>query len=253
LDFEYRLSARRVFALLTLANRRWLKTIALGLALLVFTDNGSLAQRADPTGQRSFSPRNTTPPKQVRQSDLSKRDKADIARIETYFDSIRTLSGRFYQISSLGEIAEGRISLSRPGKLRIEYNPPVPILIIADGRRLVYYDSELQSVNTFRIEDTPAYILLRDKLDLGADVEVVGFDRGKGVLRLTVLDKENPDIGRLTLVFADNPLILKKWIITDPQGVTTTVALLDTRTGMELKPQLFDFEDPRTIRNPLVD
>jgi len=253
LDLEHRLSDRRFFLLPAPAAWSFLKAVALALALLVFTDAGSQAQQANPDQRRSFAPRkNTTPPKQVKQADLSQQDKADIARIETYFDSIRTLSGRFYQISSLGEIAEGKIYLSRPGKLRIEYNPPVPILIIADGQKLTYYDSELKSINTFRIEATPAYILLRDKLDLGTDIEVIGFDRGKGVIRLTILDKENPDIGRLTLVFADKPLSLKKWIVIDPQGVTTTVALLDTTTGMELKPHLFAFEHPDGLYNPLI-
>ncbi|NKB49914.1 MAG: outer membrane lipoprotein carrier protein LolA, partial [Alphaproteobacteria bacterium] len=48
--------------------------------------------------------------------------KADIARIETYLNDLTTLESRFVQFSAQG-IAEGRLILSRPGDLRIEYDP----------------------------------------------------------------------------------------------------------------------------------
>jgi len=38
--------------------------------------------------------------------------------------------------------------------------------------------------------------------------------------------------------------------VTDPQGIVTTVALLDARFGMELDPELFVFEDPQELYFP---
>ena len=181
---------------------------------------------------------------------LSPDDQGDITRIESYFDAITTMSARFYQATSQGEIAEGRIYLSRPGKLRVEYNPPIPLQIIADGKRLIYFDSELNSANTIGLDETPAGVLLRSKLNLGSDVKISGFSRGKGVLRLTLFDGENPDAGTLALIFSDKPLVLHKWAVTDPQGTVTTVALLDARFGMELDPRLFVFDDPKKLYLP---
>lgn len=183
---------------------------------------------------------------------LSAQDKADIARIERYLDGIRTLTARFYQVSSTGQVSEGVLYLSRPGKIRVEYEPPTPILIVADGRRLIYYDSELKSANSFAIDDTPAGILLRDKLNLGHDIGLIEFKRGKSVFWLTLIDKNNPDIGNLTLTFTDRPLALKKWSVLDPQGVVTTVTLIDTRIGVELAPRLFVFEDPESLYKPFT-
>jgi len=181
---------------------------------------------------------------------LSPDDQGDITRIESYFDAITTMSARFYQVTSQGGIAEGRIYLSRPGKLRVEYNPPIPLQIIADGKRLIYFDSELNSANAIGLNETPAGVLLRSKLNLGSDVKISGFSRAKGVLRLTLFDGESPDAGTLALTFSDKPLVLHKWAVTDPQGTVTTVALLDARFGMELDPQLFVFDDPKNLYLP---
>jgi outer membrane lipoprotein-sorting protein len=46
------------------------------------------------------------------------------------------------------------------------------------------------------------------------------------------------------MVFADNPLELRQWIVVDPQGLTTTVALSEMRSNVELDPNLFFIEDP---------
>ncbi|MBL6935498.1 MAG: outer membrane lipoprotein carrier protein LolA [Alphaproteobacteria bacterium] len=181
---------------------------------------------------------------------LSPLDKGDIARIESYFDAVTTMTARFYQVTSQGGVAEGRIYLSRPGKMRVEYNPPTPLQIIADGENLIYYDSELNSANAIGLSETPAGVMLRRKLNLGSDVKISGFSRGRGVLKLTLVDGANPDAGTLALTFSDKPLILRKWAVTDPQGIVTTVALLDARFGMELDPELFVFEDPKKLYVP---
>jgi outer membrane lipoprotein-sorting protein len=47
------------------------------------------------------------------------------------------------------------------------------------------------------------------------------------------------------MVFADNPLELRQWIVVDPQGLTTTVALSDIRSNVEIDPKKFFIEDPK--------
>jgi|TARA_B100001964_G_scaffold234777_1_gene293837 outer membrane lipoprotein-sorting protein len=181
---------------------------------------------------------------------LGQADKEDIARVESYLDAITTMTARFYQITSQGSVAEGWLYLSRPGKLRVNYNPPVPLQIIADGKNLIYYDSTLKSANTIGLDDTLAGVLLRSKLNLGSDVKVSGFSRARGVLRLNLTDSNNPDTGTLALTFSDKPLVLRKWSVTDSQGIVTTVALHDARFGMELDNKLFVFEDPSKFYIP---
>lgn len=177
-------------------------------------------------------------------------EAADIERIERYLNNIRTITARFLQSTSEGGYAEGTLFLSRPGRLRIEYDDPVPVLIVADGRWIHFYDSELGQVNRLPITDTPAAILLREKVDLGEDVRVTSFERGPGTIRITVEDAANPESGALTLTFSDKPLMLRQWMVSDAQGIETTVAIYDTRRDVPLSPKLFEFRDPTKPRVP---
>ena len=60
----------------------------------------------------------------VAKAELSLQDKDDIARVEYYLNSVKTLSADFIQISPDSSISRGRFYLKRPGRLRFEYDPP---------------------------------------------------------------------------------------------------------------------------------
>lgn len=129
--------------------------------------------------------------------------------------------------------------------MRIEYDPPVPILIVADGRWLVYYDKELEQVTYAGLDSSPAGLLVRDKVELlKGELTVTGFERGPGVFRVSVQRTGDPGEGALTLVFSDRPLSLRKWAVTDAQGVTTNVSLVSPQADVALKPELFEFKAP---------
>ncbi|MDJ0980028.1 MAG: outer membrane lipoprotein carrier protein LolA [Kiloniellales bacterium] len=171
---------------------------------------------------------------------LTEQDRADLARIERYLTDIRTLHSRFLQVSSVGMPVEGDLYLNRPGKMRFEYDPPYPAMLMADGLVLLYYDKELKEETYLPLWETPLWFLLRDEVVLDDSVRVVALERGPAVLRVTVEQNEETPQGRVTLVFADQPLTLKKWIVTDAQGVTTEVALIAPRVGVEIDDDIFD-------------
>lgn len=175
---------------------------------------------------------------------------ADLTRIEKYMNNVRTMTARFLQSTSDGGEAQGTLYLSRPGKLRLEYDPPTPVLIVSDGNLVHYYNSELNQVSQVSLSSTPASVLVRDTYKLDGDIRVTNYERGPGVIRVTLTQANNPDAGSLELTFEDNPLILKQWKVTDPQGVVTTVALSDTHRDVTLSPKLFDFTDPTRPVNP---
>jgi outer membrane lipoprotein-sorting protein len=181
-------------------------------------------------------------------SRLSAADHVDITRIETYFNGIETMQSRFLQATSTGAYSEGTFSLWRPGRMRIVYDPPVPILIVADGRSLVYHDKKLMQVSYLGIDDSPAGLLLAKRVSLSDTVTVTRFERGARAVRVTVVKKDDPLAGGLTLIFQDRPLVFKKWIIADAQGMETTVSLLGPRFGIPLDPELFRFIDPNLFK-----
>src|SRR5438105_5643261 len=181
-----------------------------------------------------------TPPAAVA---LMPQDNADLQRIAAYLDSIRTMYAKFRQIASGGSIATGQLWMARPGRMRFEYDPPSPILLLADMFYVYYVDKELIQMSKVGLKSTPAWLLLRDPITFG-DLIVTRFERGANTIRLTVVEKAEPDNGSLTMVFSDNPLALRQWSIVDQQRKTTTVSLYDERFGMALDPKLFVYQDP---------
>ena len=173
---------------------------------------------------------------------------ADVARIETYLNELTTLDSRFVQFSAQG-IAEGRIILSRPGDMRIEYEPPVPLLMVASGFLLMYHDRDLFQTSYLPVSETPASFLLEEKIELSGDVTITGFERGPASLRLTIIETEAADAGSVTLTFEDSPLRLVKWQVTDAQGNEVDVALLEPKFGIEVDEDLFSLIDP-VLENP---
>lgn len=174
----------------------------------------------------------------------------DIARIEDYLNSLHTLEAHIVQHTSQGGVAEGTLYLSRPGRLRVEYDPPVPVLIVSDGEWVHYYDAELQQVNRIHLSETPAAVLVQEKFDLGGTLEILDFRRGKSTLRITLAVRDEPEAGQLTLVFSDKPLALKQWQVVDAQGVETTVTLYESERGVLLPPMMFEFRDPTKRPSP---
>ncbi len=178
----------------------------------------------------------------------SDADRTDIARAESYLDSIRTLESRFLQIGPDGSVAEGSFYLSRPGKLRLDYDAPNPNLLVADGRAFVHIDRHLQTIAYLPIDSTPAGLLVRERIRLSGDVRVVAVERGPAVLRIAVVQAQDPRAGRLVLIFAERPFSLASWSFVDSQGLTTRLSLLDANLGQPIDPARFTFVDPNQAR-----
>ncbi len=184
---------------------------------------------------------------QLPATELSATDVADIRRVEAYLNKLSTVKARFLQISSNGAQAEGDLYISRPGRMRIQYDPPSPVFIVADGSWLIYVDKELDQVSYVPLESTPAGILLDARISiLDGGFTITHFENVSGVIRITLYKTDDPGKGILTLVFSDRPLTLKKWTVTDAQGILTSVSLIGSRFGIPLDGNLFKFKSPFT-------
>ena len=77
------------------------------------------------------------------------------------------------------------------------------------------------------------------------DVKVERVMRGGDLLQITMIQKDDPGAGSLTLGFTENPLALKKWRVVDAQKQVVEVELFQLETGLKLDPDLFVFHDPK--------
>lgn len=170
-------------------------------------------------------------------------NQAELTRISNYLNGIGTMQGTFTQVGPDGDISEGNFYLRRPGRIRFEYRPPNPTLIVADGFWVGVYDTLDNTLDRFPLSETPLDLLLRDRVDLRREGAIQAIDRSAGQLRVRAVDPDAPRQGSITMVFNDNPLELVQWIVTDAQGLTTTVALNSIRRNVELNSKLFFIED----------
>ena len=168
---------------------------------------------------------------------------ADLARISNYLNGISTLEGNFVQVGPDGDLSEGLFYMRRPGRIRFEYQPPNPSLIIADGFWVGVYDTLDNTLDRFPLSETPLDLLLRDRVDLRKEGAIQSIERSQGQLRVRAIDPDAPDQGSITMIFNDNPLELNQWIVIDGQGLATTVALSDTQRNVKIDPKKFFIED----------
>ncbi len=175
---------------------------------------------------------------------LSAQDRAVIAEVETYLNRINTLRARFLQVGPAGELSEGWLYLRRPGRMRFEYDPPSPILLVADGLWLVFYDAELEQANRIPLSSSPLSVLVDEQVRLQDKANIASIVQSPGAVRITLADADRPDEGSVTLVFSDQPLRLRQWQVTDAQGLVTRISLAGLETNLKLDPELFVFTDP---------
>ena len=173
---------------------------------------------------------------------LSKQGTTDLMRVQKHLNSSKTFKARFLQVSSNGEYAEGQIFLQRPGRLRLIYDDPNPLLVVADGKHISFIDRNIDTATTLYLSMTPADLMLRESIGFfGNDVIVTSFNRTPGVIRIGLINTAEPDAGSIELVFSDRPMELRKWTVTDAQGIKTTVSLLGPTFDVPLNPNLFKY------------
>jgi outer membrane lipoprotein-sorting protein len=173
------------------------------------------------------------------------QDRAEMARIEAYLDSLRALKAHFLQVAPNGAISQGTAWMERPGRMRFQYDPPSPLLLVAGHGLVVFHDKSLNQTSNILIGQTPLGILLADHVRLSGDVTVTGMQHLPGQIQVSLVRTASRGDGTLTLVFADNPLTLRQWTVLDAQRQETRVTLYNVETGGHFDPKLFEFVDPR--------
>ena len=185
-------------------------------------------------------------------ADLPSDQAGLVGRIEAYFNGIQTLEAGFRQLGPDGSLATGKLYIDRTREaMRFTYDPPSKVRLIAPGDwRLIFYDGSIQQVNVIPIGQTPLGFILSEKVTLSGDVTVENVqDRGAEV-DLTLIRTAAADQGRVVLTLGTDPMQLRRWAVTDAQGLTTTVVLENVRTGVPLDRSLFVWRDPKMFGWP---
>ena len=163
-----------------------------------------------------------------------------IDRVNIYLMSVQNLVGDFVQVGPDGRRSEGKIYLSKPGRVRFEYKPPSPIELVSDGNSLVVRDRKLETQDLYPLSQTPLRFLLADRIDLLKETNVIAVSADDTFISLAIEEKQTlGGTHKVLLMFSVKEMQLKQWTITDPQGYDTTVALYNLDPAQKIDPTMF--------------
>lgn len=171
--------------------------------------------------------------------------------VQAKLNGITSMTAHFNQVITAGkrEVAHssGNMAILRPGCFRWQTLKPMEQLIIADGKRLWVYDTDLEQVTVKKQEDTlggtPALFLSTYKNTVTRDFTVQVLKDGpvKAYALLAKSPKENYQ--KLILTFKDNSLAVIEFF--DQLGQHTTIQLSQVSRNPVLQPSLFRFHPPK--------
>lgn len=170
---------------------------------------------------------------------LTPDQQQSIKKLNDYLNSFQSLKADFVQVSSKGNMAQGQMLISKPGKLRFEYAPPNPLLIVSDGRWLTIKDKVKEKGDQFPLSSTPLRLVVAPQIDLLAETDVIGFDSTEGLTSVSFVDRKGSLGGYITLVYDEQRNQLVQWVVVDGKGRHTTVQLTNVVLGGSFDPKLF--------------
>jgi outer membrane lipoprotein-sorting protein len=178
------------------------------------------------------------------QAQLSPADQQLVARATAYLESLTEAKARFVQTDGRGQTTTGTVYLKRPGKARFEYDPPSGLLVVSDGFTVSVADKRLMTFDRYPLGATPLSLFLAKSIRLDKGVQLTGVTRRADGFTIAARDGGRKTPGQLTLTFAEAPLRLLGWTVTDAQGRATRVDLDGLAPASGLDPTLFIQKDP---------
>lgn len=173
-------------------------------------------------------------------ANLEAKQRALVDKVSQYLTRVQVMSGDFAQIGPDGRQSRGQFYVQKPGKVRFDYDLPSRIDIIADGSSVVVRDRKLATQDVYPLSQTPLRFLLADRIDLLRDATVTSVSADDTYVTVVVEEKHTlVGTSRLMMMFGAKDFQLKQWVVTDPQGYDTTVALSNLDTAKRPDPSMF--------------
>jgi outer membrane lipoprotein-sorting protein len=173
---------------------------------------------------------------------------AGLAQVQTHLRAVNTMTANFAQSDRQGRTLAGTLTIRRPGKIRFDYGRTANILIVGDGRALVFNDYDVGQQQRWPIGDSPLSVLLDPSQDLARYARVIQNDAQ--VLMIEARDPRRREFGTITIAFAKaasapGGLILQGWNTRDAQNHLTTIRLSNQRFNVPVADSAFTYRNPR--------
>jgi chaperone LolA len=166
------------------------------------------------------------------------------AQVEHYLDGLSSWSADFKQT-----ISDGDNKVLRPGKFRWDYTEPSEQLVLADGKKLWFYDKDLAQANVRDMDatlaSTPA-VLLSGNGSVGTQFDISALPPAEGLQWFQLKPKHlDSDFALIKIGFADGELA-QMWL-TDKLGQITRLSFSNAKRNQKFAPDLFSFTPPAGV------
>ena len=173
---------------------------------------------------------------------------AEIAQVQAHLRAVTSMTADFSQTDAAGRTLTGKLSLKRPGKIRFQYQPGVPLLIVGDGKALTMIDYKVAQVSRWPIGSSPLSVLIDPSRDLAQYAHALPSPPGR--LLIEGRDPKHPEFGTITIGFvkaasAPAGLAIAGWTVLDAQGRRSVVILSDQKFNVPVADKTFLWTDPR--------
>jgi len=172
-------------------------------------------------------------------------------RLDTFLQSLQTVYAQFNQKlynenGMLLEESSGNMYVQRPNQFRWEYQQPYNQLIVADGKQVWIYDSDLEQVTVKPLDaalgKTPAFLLSRNR-KIEEDFFVNKLPSEAQVTRFELIPKDEQAQFDSMRVNLQGETILG-FELMDNLGQTTHINFSQVRQNLRFRKSLFRFTPP---------
>lgn len=178
----------------------------------------------------------------------SAQGSAAAQRIADHFSSVKSMAGEFVQFGPKGEQTGGKFFISRPGKLRFNYEAPSSVRVISDGKSVAVGNSKLKTWELYPLSTTPLKLLLSNRIDLSQQM-VKSVQEDPDLTTIVLGDKNIFGNSTISMMFDPQSFELKQWTIRDAQGKDTSVMIYNVQTGVKFDPSVFKVPYDQTRPN----
>jgi outer membrane lipoprotein-sorting protein len=177
-------------------------------------------------------------------------DPLPLQTLSGYLNGLAQIEASFRQENADGSVSSGKVFIHRPGRMRLDYDPPEKSVVIVSGGTVSIFDAKSnEPPEQYPLAKTPLNLILAPRIDLTTARMVVGQAEVAGQTHVVAQDPKHPDYGTIELVFSPDPVALTGWIVTDDMGNQTIVKLDDFAAGISLPPSVFSVEIEQARRD----
>jgi len=167
-------------------------------------------------------------------------DPYSLEKLSEYLTNLKFLKATFLQVNSDGSKSSGSILVKRPGRMRFDYDKPDNTLVLVAAGALAIFDPKGDNEPmTYPVRNNPISLLLKSEIDLINSGMVSNYKKDLEEAVLTIKDPTKPKRGSVELLFLGEQPELKKFILKNENGTSTSIFLENNEYPNNINNTLF--------------